>query len=336
MREHSQHQTPGKGGSGSGDVIIAASTRGASLPRELSEALKSPLASVREAAIAELARMKADADPPMAAAIGNALADMLEDDSLRVREAAGEAIHGTSDADQHIAGGETPQRVARARSTRSSPERTSRLPRGRIAIGIGVLAAGIVAAVLVAGGGSSNSNSSSSTSPPVTPASGTTLGSDLSGTSLGACFGGPPETCTIVQYALAGRPTVSSVDGVVTRWGVRGRGRIALQVVRSSGTDVAAVAQSDFKQLTSAGPQYFRTKLPIHKGDFVALLMCAGSQVADSGNDGAVDLRWSSGLFIGQPRARTDGQLENLEIGYKAVVEPGRSSATAPTARGAC
>jgi Caspase domain len=336
VREHSQYQTPGKGGSGYGDLIIAASARGASLPRELTEALKSSLASVRQAAVAELARMKDGAEPPMAAAIGNALADMLDDDSLRVREAAGEALRGTSDRDQHVAGDPTLRRGAQARGTRSSTERTSRLPRGLIAGGIGVLAAGIVAAVLLAGGGSSNSNSSSSTSPPVTPARGTTLGSDLSGTYLGSCFGGPPETCTVVQYALAGRPTVSSIDGVVTRWGVRGRGRIALQVVRFSGTGVAATAQSDFETLTTVGPQYFRTNLPIHKGEFVALLMCAGSQVTQSGTDGAVDLRWSSGLLIGQSRARSEGQPEGLEIGSAAVVKPARGSPTTPTARGAC
>ena len=335
VREHSQHQTPGKGGSGYGDLIIAASARGASLPRELTEALKSSLASVREAAVAELARMKAGAEPPMATAIDNALADMLDDDSLRVREAAGEAMRATSDRDQHVAGDPTPPR-AQATGRRSSTERTSRLPRGLIAGGIGVLAAGIVAAVLLAGGGSSNSNSSSSTSPPATPASGTTLGSDLSGTYLGSCFGGPPETCTDVQYALAGRPTVSSIDGVVTRWGVRGRGRIALQVVRFSGTGIAATAQSDFETLTAVGPHYFRTKLPIHKGEFVALLICAGSQVSQSGTDGAADLRWSSGLLVGQSRARSEGQPEELEIGFKAVVEPARGSPTTPTARGAC
>ena len=256
VREHSQHQTPGKGGSGYGDLIIAASARGASLPRELSEALKNPLASVREAAVAELARMKAGGEPPMAAAIGNALAGMLDDDSLRVREAAGEVIRGTSDRDQPVAGDPASPRGMQARGRRSSTERTRRLPRGLIAGGIGVLAAGIVAAVLVAGGGSSNSNSSSGTIPPVTPALGTTLGSDLSGTYMGSCFGGLPETCTVVQYALAGRPTVSSIDGVVTRWGVRGRGRIALQVVRFSGTGVAATAQSEFETLTGVGPQY--------------------------------------------------------------------------------
>lgn len=337
VREHSQHQTPGKGGSGYGDLIIAASARGAFLPRELSEALESALASVRQAAVAELERMKDSADPPMAAAIANALANMLDDDSLRVREAAREAMRGTSDRDQHVAGDPTPPRGAtQARGTRSSTERTSRVRRALIAGGIGVLAAGIVAAVLVTGGGSSNSGSSSSTSPPVTPALGTSLGSDLSGSHLGSCFGSPPETCTVVQYALAGRPTVSSIDGAVTRWGVRGRGRIALQVVRFSGTGVAATAQSDFETLTTAGSHYFRTKLPIHKGEFVALLMCAGSQVIQSAPSGAVAPRWASGLLVGQSRARSEGQTDEQEYGFRAVVEPARTSPTTPTARGAC
>ena len=336
VREHSQHQTPGKGGSGYGDLIIAASARGASLPTELREALASPLASVREAAVAELAQMKGGAEPPMAAAIDNALAGMLDDDSSRVREAAGEAMRGTSDRDRHVATGPTPPRGAQPGGTRSPPERTSRLPRGLIAGGIGVVAAGIVIAVLVAGGGSSNSNSSSSTSPPVTPALGTTLGSDLSGSHMGSCFGGPPETCTVVQYALAGRPTVSSIDGVVTRWGVRGRGRIALQVVRFSGPRVAAVAQSDFETVTATGPQYFRTNLPIHKGDFVALLICAGSQAIQSAPDGAVAPRWSNGLVIGQSRARSEGQPDEEQYGFRAVVKPAPGSPATPTPRGAC
>ena len=91
-------------------------------------------------------------------------------------------------------------------------------------------------------------------------------------------------------------------------------------MVRFSRTRVAATAQSDFETLTTTDPHYFRTNLPIHKGDFVALLICAGSQVIQSAPDGAVAPRWSNGLLIGQPRARSDGQPENLENGFKAVV----------------
>ena len=159
---------------------------------------------------------------------------------------------------------------------------------------------------------------------------------DLSGSRLGSCFGSPPETCTVVQHALAGRPTRSSIDGVVTRWGVHGRGKLALQVVRITGSHVALAAQSEFETPTADRPRYFHTKLPIHKGDFLALPMCAGSQVTQSGTDGAEALRWSSGIVRGQPRTLSEGQLDEEAYDFTATVEPARGSPAAPTARGPC
>ena len=184
-------------------------------------------------------------------------------------------------------------------------------------------------------GGSNRSSGDSTISLRPNPAAGIQLGSDLTPTDLETCFG-PNETCPVVQYALAGRPTVAAHDGVITTWAARGRARVALQVVTLTPTFATASAQSDFVTLTGNGPQTFHTNLPIKRGDFIALLVCAGGRPAIGGTEGDVDLRWDNGLFVGQPRARSLMQPEGREYAFNATVDTGKEPKSPGAASRAC
>ncbi len=352
VREHAPNQTPGKGGGSYGDLIIARG-RKASLQLDVRQALDSPLASVREASVTELTRMRAAANPGMRQTIDNALMALLDDDSRRVREAAAAAL----DAALAPASGQPTRATTTLRSATSAspaPPPTPVSPsssnvsrsragalRGRRGILAGALAVGLagVAIAIVASlggaGGSSGSSGSSTLNLPANPAQGTQLGSDLIPTDLETCFGAN-ETCSVVQYALAGRPTISARDGVITTWRARGRGRVALQVVTLTPRLVTASAQSDFVTLTGNGPRSFQTHLPIKRGDFIALLICAGGRLAIGGSDGDVDLRWDNGLLVSQPRARSEMQSEGREYAFSATVDTSKAPGSPGTAPGPC
>ncbi len=123
---------------------------------------------------------------------------------------------------------------------------------------------------------------------------------------------------------------------MITTWGARGRGRVALQVVTLTRTLATASAQSDFVTLTGNGPQSFHTNLPIKRGDFIALLICAGGRLAVGGSDGDVDLRWDNGLLVGQPRARSEIQSEEREYAFSATVGTSTAPASPGTAPEPC
>jgi hypothetical protein len=157
----------------------------------------------------------------------------------------------------------------------------------------------------------------------------------LTPTDLNTCFG-PNETCSVVQYALTGRPTVAARDGVITTWAARGTGRVALQVVTLTPTRATASAQSSFVTLTGHGPQTFQTHVPIKRGDFVALLMCAGARLATGGNESDVDLRWDNGLLVGQPRPSSDTQSETAEYAFNATIDTGQTATDSGAPAGPC
>ena len=92
MRDGEAHQTPGMAGDVRGEIVIARSRRGADLPQALKEAIVSPLPAVREAAAAELGALLGSRDAGLADAARTALASLAEDDSLRVRARAAEAL----------------------------------------------------------------------------------------------------------------------------------------------------------------------------------------------------------------------------------------------------
>jgi uncharacterized caspase-like protein len=88
VRERSVHQTPGMAGDVRGDIVIARSSRRAQLPPELTRAVESNLAGIREGAVNELAALAATGSGALAAAARETLDRLAGDDSRRVSAAA--------------------------------------------------------------------------------------------------------------------------------------------------------------------------------------------------------------------------------------------------------
>jgi hypothetical protein len=98
VRERSVHQTPGMAGDVRGEIMIARSRRRAQLPPELTRAVDSNLAGVREGAVNELAALRAASSGGLAAAARAALERLANDDSRRVSAAALAALGRTGTA----------------------------------------------------------------------------------------------------------------------------------------------------------------------------------------------------------------------------------------------
>ena len=177
--------------------------------------------------MAELARMRVAANPALRRTIDAALEGMLEDDSRRVRDAASAALGQAAPEPPDVA---KPAPTFPPNETRQSAGSGQKRPLARRCTGdafcsparlAAVLAGGVIA-FAVSQGGPGGSSGSSTVSLPLNPARGTTLGSDLTPFYANTCFGAD-EACSVVQYALAGRPTVSASNGVITTWSARGR-----------------------------------------------------------------------------------------------------------------
>jgi hypothetical protein len=76
--------------------------------------------------------------------------------------------------------------------------------------------------------------------------------------------------------------------------------------------------------------------VPIKRGDFVALLMCAGARLATGGNESDVDLRWDNGLLVGQPRPSSETQSETAEYAFNATIDTGQTAADSGAPAGPC
>jgi hypothetical protein len=92
VRERSPHQTPGMAGDVRGEIVIAHSQRGPSLPPDLEQAAESSLARVREGAVHELAALVDGGPAPLAAVARQTLERLARDDSRRVAAAAEAAL----------------------------------------------------------------------------------------------------------------------------------------------------------------------------------------------------------------------------------------------------
>jgi len=110
VRSATPHQTPGKWAFGvEGDLYIARRarpvTQPAALPSELQQAIVSPFAGVRSAAVQELARLAHGRHAGLALAAGGALTQLSEDDSRTVAAAAKDALTSAAPAFDQFQGG---------------------------------------------------------------------------------------------------------------------------------------------------------------------------------------------------------------------------------------
>ena len=164
---------------------------------------------------------------------------------------------------------------------------------------------------------------------PASAAAVTTIGSSLSAAanSGSACNTQP---CTFVSFTIPGRATASPIDGVVTRWRIRGpagSGQLALRVIRPAGGNTFVGAGTSATVAVPVVPelQEFTTQLPIRAGDFVGLNVPFGAQ-NPSGmirtTAGATRSIFEPRPADGGPPATPLGPFDNDELLYNADVEP--------------
>jgi formylglycine-generating enzyme required for sulfatase activity len=124
-------QTPGKWSyKQQGDIVIASNPKPvikpAELPRELRDAIESPFAGVREGAVRELDRLLHGSQPGLALAALDALKQLTEDDSNRVKNAALGVVNAYEEAksakERTLAQGEQ-ERIAREQADAARLER---------------------------------------------------------------------------------------------------------------------------------------------------------------------------------------------------------------------
>jgi hypothetical protein len=164
VRERSPHQTPGMAGDVRGEIVIARSRRRPALPPELTQAVGSTLAGVREGAVSELAALAGSSPSALAAVAREALERLARDDSRRVSTAAEAALGRERPATvPPPPPPEEPPAAPPEEPPAASPEEPPAAPppgppqrRPAILAAVGaVVVAGLVAAGLLLGGGGS-------------------------------------------------------------------------------------------------------------------------------------------------------------------------------------
>jgi hypothetical protein len=167
---------------------------------------------------------------------------------------------------------------------------------------------------------------------PAVPASAHPLGSALSDPdrSVG-CRGRSPtpgtKPCSTAQTRLPGSEVVAPADGKIVGWAVRGAsGELALDVIRPRGPDTLRVARSQFESAGNAAPHYFRTSLPVERGDIVALELGPGASIGVRETAGAATERWIApvGGAYGLPD-EGQGTGFDYEVMLRADFVPGGS-----------
>jgi hypothetical protein len=198
-----------------------------------------------------------------------------------------------------------------AREHRSAREgRRSVAARGRVLAGI------VAVAVIVAGGagfGIGRSGRAGVTGLAGLPAPTLVRGALPLGSALAPgpqsdipCPRGFASTtpCTIVQVSLPGRGVAAPRDGAIYGWSVRGaHGPMALVVLGSKNGELQQNALSQTEVVSDAGPQHFRTNLPILQGQLIGVVLYPSATIG----------------VRHHPGASTDQSQPQLTGGYKRL-----------------
>ena len=239
-------------------------------------------------------------------------------------------VDGTIEAD----------RAALAALRRDHP----RPPARRRRVGVGAGAAAIVvagiAAALLAGGPSGDGDA-----PRAEPAPGTlVVGSDLAAGGVegvdcnGRAPSGTSPACTVMQRTIYGREVEVPEAGTITAWAVRGsRGRLALQVLRPRGRDVAAVGRSADVSVPDGGLHTFPADLRVVAGDRIALEVPPDAAIGIRRDTaGATTERWVGPLLDPpRPPERAAGTGLDVELALRVTVRPGSAEPPLAPVRGA-
>ena len=282
------------------------------------------------------------------AALDGVFEGALAKDPDRRPASAGELVDSARDAlgPELVEKLEPPRLGVRAArippTTGLAPPRSSGPPRRRSLL---LLAGGaLVAAALGAGVIALLDDDAESSDAPVpsVAASAQPLGSSLTepDRSVG-CGGEAPapgsEPCTITQTRLPGAELVAPADGTVVGWAVGGAtGELALDVIRPRGPDTTRVARSQFESAGNSAPHYFRTSLPVEKGDAVGLQLGPGASIGVRETDGAATERWLApvGGAYGLPD-EGEGSGFDYELMLRADFVPGGRVREPPQLQGA-
>jgi hypothetical protein len=137
------------------------------------------------------------------------------------------------------------------------------------------------------------------------------------------CTGGGPEACTITQTALPRRILRSPFErGVITRWRVRSSsGQVAISVLRGRDPE-RVVRSSGFTRVSGARIREVAARLPIARGEAIALEVEEGTKLGVAYTQGAGLERWSPPM--GSSGAQKNLGPSGLEILLNADVERDR------------
>jgi hypothetical protein len=128
-----------------------------------------------------------------------------------------------------------------------------------------------------------------------------------------------------VQTELPNAQLLVPDDGAIVGWGVSGaHGEIALSVIRPGGTETTRVLRSQFEFAPNDAPTYFRTRLPVERGDLIGIELGRGASVGVGSAGEATTDRWVSprGGAFGLPDGGDDTRLDR-ELLLRADFRPG-------------
>jgi hypothetical protein len=147
-----------------------------------------------------------------------------------------------------------------------------------------------------------------------------------------------PRECTLAEVRLPGADLHPGHRGEIVRWSVAGaRGELALAVLSVHGGRVHQLARSEDVFVEDRVTHTFDTRLPINRGDMVAVDLIGGASIgARSAVSGARLTMWSppiTGDLVGIGRGRR--RLEGGELQLRAEVSAAPLRAISAQLRGA-
>ncbi len=131
-------------------------------------------------------------------------------------------------------------------------------------------------------------------------------------------------SCAILQTDLPGAQLLVPADGLVVGWAVRGAsGELALDAIRPGGDDTTRIGRSQWESAGNDAPHYFRTSIPVERGDLLGVELGPGATIGVRETAGATTQRWLSpeGGFYGSPD-REAGTGFDYELALRADFVP--------------
>jgi hypothetical protein len=154
-------------------------------------------------------------------------------------------------------------------------------------------------------------------------AASTTIGSDLSGS--GSATSCPFGDCTVMQSALPGRAITAPTDGIVVVWRIANAsssGPVRFRVIRpTAGGGYLGAGSVQTPGYSCPAICTVRVRLPIKKGDHIAIDGPSGSAAGTRDTPGAKIAIFSPFLADGEERS-SNAEGDSFELLLNADIEP--------------